>query len=204
MATSSRRAIVLDALFLSSVGTRKRFDALLFTGPDLFAGQFQESMEAEAKCIKAADKINVKKLTAPKAKAKEQSSYTIPRRHPQQVARGGFRNWTETQPDPSIRLRFLCAKPPIPRGMAQVTLLPSGGLPPMNLWGAAFSIFWGPGFRLSPTGGSWRHSGAVTHSSSRGSQVHAQAHLVPCFRSQIPDERERSHLGQALHLRLLN
>ena len=75
LATSSRRANVLDALFLPSVGARKRLDALPLTGPDLFAGQFQESMEAEAKRIKAADKINLKKPAAPKAKAKKQASF---------------------------------------------------------------------------------------------------------------------------------
>ena len=49
LVTSARRAKVLDALFLPSVGARKRLDALPLTGRDLFAGQFQESMEAEIK-----------------------------------------------------------------------------------------------------------------------------------------------------------
>ncbi|XP_033641699.1 uncharacterized protein LOC117301803 [Asterias rubens] len=48
LATTSRRANVLDALFLPSAGARKRLDDLPLTGVDLFSGQFQTSMEAES------------------------------------------------------------------------------------------------------------------------------------------------------------
>ena len=65
LATSTCRSNVLDALFLPSEGARKRLDALPLTGPDLFAGKFQESMEAEAKRLEATEKINLKKPQAP-------------------------------------------------------------------------------------------------------------------------------------------
>ena len=95
LATTSRRANVLDALFLPSAGARKRLDDLPLTGVDLFSGQFQTSMEAEAKRLKATDKINLKKPNAPpKAvgnKAKKQPSFVIPRRRQQKATRGSFR-----------------------------------------------------------------------------------------------------------------
>ena len=81
LATSTRRSNVLDALFLPSEGARKRLDALHLTGPDLFAGKFQESMEAEAKRFEA---------------TKKQSTFVILRRQPQKSARGSFRGRAET------------------------------------------------------------------------------------------------------------
>ena len=65
LATSTHRSNVLDALFLPSEGARKCLDALPLMDPDLFAGKFQESMEAEAKRLEATDKINLKKPQAP-------------------------------------------------------------------------------------------------------------------------------------------
>ena len=95
LATSSRRSNVLDALFLPSEGARKRLDALPLVGNDLFAGKFQESMEAEAKRLEATDKINLKKPSAPAAKTapkpKGKASFRIPRRQPVKAARGAFR-----------------------------------------------------------------------------------------------------------------
>ena len=58
LAVTARRANVLDALFLPSEGACKRLQALPLLGPDLFAGKFQESMEAEAKRLEATEKIN--------------------------------------------------------------------------------------------------------------------------------------------------
>ena len=94
LATSTRRSNVLDE------GARKRLDALPLTGPDLFAGKFQESMEAEAKRLEATDKINLKKPQAPvpetAGRPKKQSTFVIPRRQPQKSARGSFRGRAET------------------------------------------------------------------------------------------------------------
>ena len=88
----------MDALFLPSAGACKRLDALPLAGTDLFAGKFQESMEAEAKRLKAADKINLTKpqATTPKAKKQKQASFVIPRRRSQKPARGGFRGRADT------------------------------------------------------------------------------------------------------------
>ena len=56
-------------------------------------------MEAEAKRLKATDKINLKKPNAPpKAvgnKARKQASFVIPHRRPQKTARGSFRGHTD-------------------------------------------------------------------------------------------------------------
>ena len=64
ISTFSRRGNVLDALFFPLKGARKRMEALSLLGPDLFAGKFQESMEAEAKWLEATDKINLKKISS--------------------------------------------------------------------------------------------------------------------------------------------
>ena len=94
LAVTARRANVLDALFLPSEGARKRIQALPLLGPDLFAGKFQESMEAEAKRLEATEKINLNKPSqpAPKSARKvDKATFKIPRRNPLKAARGDFR-----------------------------------------------------------------------------------------------------------------
>ena len=65
------------------MGACKRLNVLPLKGKDLFAGQFQESIEAESKCLEALDKllvhvrVNLEKRQAsmPQAKRHKQASY---------------------------------------------------------------------------------------------------------------------------------
>ena len=49
----------------------KRLNALPQMGKDLFAGKFQESMESEAKRLKATDEMNLRKPQASTPQAKK-------------------------------------------------------------------------------------------------------------------------------------
>ena len=102
LATSVRRGNVLDALFLPSQGARKRLEALPLLGNDLFAGKFEDFMQAEAKRLKATEKINLKRPPTPTPKSSRgrgKPSYVIPRRSPLGApTRGSFRGRTTTSP----------------------------------------------------------------------------------------------------------
>lgn len=93
LATSTRRGNVLDALFLPSQGARKRLETLPLFGSDLFAGKFDECMQAEAKRLKATEKINLKIPSTPTTRPqnKTKPSFVIPRRRPLKPGRGNFR-----------------------------------------------------------------------------------------------------------------
>ena len=93
--TSSRRGNILDALFLPSPAARKRFEELPLTGSDLFAGQFEDMMQAKAKRLKATEKINLNKPPASRMPTQaKKATFTIPRRKPFKAPRGNTRTRT--------------------------------------------------------------------------------------------------------------
>ena len=107
LATRARRCNALDALFLPSPGARKRFEALPLAGGDLFAGKFEELMQAEANQLKDTEKINLKKPAGPSAKplqARGKPSFVIPQHKPFKPPHGAFRNCAASSAGPSLLL----------------------------------------------------------------------------------------------------
>ena len=64
MTINARRTNVLDTIFVPSDGLRSNLESLPRLSSDLFGGKFQEVMQAEAKRIKATDKINLNKQSS--------------------------------------------------------------------------------------------------------------------------------------------
>ena len=60
------RALVLDNLFLPSVGSRDRLLALPLGGDDLFDNKFSEAMLKEAKHLEVEDKLDLCRPAAAK------------------------------------------------------------------------------------------------------------------------------------------
>ena len=159
---TARRANVLDALFLPSEGARKRLQALPLLGPDLFAGKFQKSMEAEAKRLEATEKINLNKPSqpAPKSARKvDKATFKIPR------------SWWFSGSTAPARPWLTHTGPPLFRGLAQVTRSACGGLPSTDPWGAASATLAGPGLDSRPIGGCSKPSAAVTRWNLRAPPV---------------------------------
>ena len=91
LSTAVRRTNVLEAIFLPSDGAKARLESLPLLGTDLFNDKFQEAMEAEAKRLEAADRINLQKpattVNIPVTKGNKQATRSTCQQFPRKPLR---------------------------------------------------------------------------------------------------------------------
>ncbi len=119
---------------------RKRFESLPLSGADLFNGKFEEFMQAEAKRLKAMEKINLKKPATPASKTpptKAKEALTIPKCKPLRSSHSGFCNHADNtagahsipQQLPQSGCGLRAPGPPLHQGLVQLTSQTTGGSP---------------------------------------------------------------------------